>query len=199
MAPKFYCVILCVVGFCTVSCNTKRQEKSNDSSALSNSKMTETNSPSDDFLVFENKLHQDSLNVGLRTTLALNYYSAGELSKASYHFLIIYALDNKNIIALKNLGNIYYDSREDDKAIQYYKKALAIDPGNLDMKCDLATCYSRINELKKAIVILRENIQTDNSHKQSHYNLSVLLNQSGKTIEANEEMKIYDSLTSVAK
>lgn len=186
--------ILCLIGFTFASC-TSTEEKKN--STISNQTDSIVSQPqvSTGVQMLENKLIQDSLNIELRAILAANYYSAGELTKAAYHYLIISGQNHKNIDALKNLGNIYYDSHEDDKAIQFYERALQIEPENINMKCDLATCYSRINKLKKATEILRSNIKADPKHAQSHHNLSVILDQSGQKKEAAEEMKIYKEIT----
>lgn len=194
MLNKFSLGVLCAISFSFLSCN-RNDEKKNE--ILSDPAVTVTATlmpPSNDQLMLEKKLEQDSTNLGLRTTLATSYYSAGTLEKAAYHFMKVYENDNKNLIALSNLGNIFYDSQQDDKAIQFYEKALEIDPKNINMKCDLATCYSRINKLKKAIQILRENIEMDKNHAQSHYNLSVIQGKRGDEQEAKAEMEIYNNL-----
>jgi len=199
MLHKFSFGLLSVAVFTFISCNTN-EEKKNDNSFVQTKSINEgIQMPSNDFSFLEERVGKDSLNIEIRTMLASKYYSAGELEKANYHFLRIYELDNKNFTALSNLGNIYYDTQQDDKAIQYYEKALEIDPDNINMRCDLATCYSRINKLKKAIEILNENIKMDYNHLQSHYNLSVILKLSGRVKEADEEMKIYQKISSTIR
>jgi tetratricopeptide (TPR) repeat protein len=199
MLRSFALIIFFVVGFISYSCRTNEEKKKESSVEQPVNTGKEKESPSNDLTLLEDSLKHDSLNINLRNQLASKYYSTGELDKAALHFLKIYKLDNKNLIALSNLGNIYYDNQQDDKAIQFYEKALAIDPGNISMKCDLATCYSRINKPQKAIQILRENIKSDSNHRQSHYNLSVILRQIGKISEAETEMKKYESLNSPVK
>jgi Tfp pilus assembly protein PilF len=177
-----------------VSCKSNTDQKNNAyiEPSKKNNTATEAHSNYSDSL--ETILRQDSFNIVLRAKLATDYYSNGELGRAAYHFLIIYEMDNKNMLALTSLGNIYYDTQEDDKAIQFYEKAMVLEPDNIDMRCDLATCYFRINKLKKAEVILRDNIKKDFTHKKSHYNLAIILKQAGKINEANSELNIYNSL-----
>lgn len=186
--------LLYAIGFTFISCAP--ENKKDNPIIQSTNTGIESHAPSDEFTLLEKKLEQDSLNTELRELLATKYYAGGVLDKAAYHFLNIYQHDNKNLIALSNLGNIYYDSQQNDQAIAFYNGALEIDVKNIDMRCDLATCYSRINKNKKAIQLLRENIQTNADHGKSHYNLSVILKQTGNTKEAESEMNIYKNLTS---
>lgn len=199
MQFKFSHALLWALVIILFSCNTKEEKKSDNSSVQPNNTLQETQAPANDVALLEDRVAQDSLNIELRTMLAAKYYSTGNFEKAHFHFMKIYELDNNNLIALANLGNLYYDTQQDDKAIQFYEKALVIDPSNINMKCDLATCYSRINKFKKAIEILNGNIKMDYNHLQSHYNLSIILKQTGNTKEADEEMKIYQKLSSGVK
>jgi tetratricopeptide (TPR) repeat protein len=138
----------------------------------------------------------DSLNTNIRLKLAAQYYANKNFDKALYHYLFINRHDNRNMAALFNLGNVYYDMQQDQLAIKYYEKFLETDKSNSNVRCDLATCYMNLNKIQKAISLLRENIKINYNHPQSHYNLSVMLKQTGKNAEADAEMKIYNSLVS---
>lgn len=200
MRPRLILTCLLLIGLTFFSCNPTVEKSPEIASAPVSNTLTEAPMPhSLDLSLFEKKFEADSTNYELRAMLASNYYLAGVLDKAAYHFLKVYEHDKKNLDALSNLGNIYYDAQQDDKAIQFYEKALEIDPKNINMRCDLATCYGNINKLKKAIQILRENIIMDNNHAQSHHNLSVFLTKNGNLKEAEEEMKIYQNLSSGIK
>jgi tetratricopeptide (TPR) repeat protein len=98
---------------------------------------------------------------------------------------------------LFNLGNLYYDTQRNEEAIKYYERFLKLDKNNSNVRCDLATCYLNLKNTDKAISLLRENIKINFNHPQSHYNLSVILKQAGKTAEAEEELKIYNSMSQV--
>src|SRR3974377_801835 len=153
MFTKFsYCAFI-ALGLISFSCNRADETKNNSTtppSASTTATAPQMQAPANSELMnIESKFAQDSSNYDLRMILAAAYYSAGVLDQAAYHFSKVYEHDNKNLIALSNLGNIYYDSQQDDKAIQFYEKALVLDPKNINMRCDLATCYSRINKLKK--------------------------------------------------
>lgn len=187
MLKRMALIVVSVAGLITCSCNSL-PEKNPDGPAVNTS-------AGDEFSVMEAKLLQDSLNVELRTMLAVRYYSAAQLSKAAVHFLEVYKQDSLNLVAIGNLGNIYYDSQQDEKAIEFYEKALAIDPGNLNIKCDLATCYSNVNKYKRAISLLEENIKMDPLHAKSHHNLAVILKKSGDEKNANKAMQKYNELT----
>jgi len=145
---------------------------------------------------YELALKTDSMNTDMRLRLAGQYYTNKNYDKALYHYLLVNRIDKKNLAALFNLGNVYYDTQQDQLAIKYYEKYLELDKSNCNVRCDLATCYLNLENTNKAISLLRENIKINNNHPQSHYNLSVILKQVGKTAEADEEMKIYNSQAS---
>ncbi|MFI5150477.1 MAG: tetratricopeptide repeat protein [Bacteroidia bacterium] len=147
-----------------------------------------------DFSALETNLAHDTGNTELRLLLASKYYAAGDLDRATDLYYQVYKKDNTIQTALINLGNIAYDRHQDDKAIAYYEKALETDSLNLDVRCDLATCYANVSKLNKAIEILRFNIRTDPNHIKSHYNLSVILQKKGELKEAEDELKIYNTL-----
>jgi tetratricopeptide (TPR) repeat protein len=187
MFTKYLCAGLFMLGLLTEACHSNE-------GTLNESK-TGDQKTADPFSTLENQLHADSTNLNIRLMLASKYYAAGQLAKAASQFSRAYEQDQKNLIALTNLGNIAYDSNQDDKAIGYYEKEIALDPANLNVRCDLATCYARINKLNNAIEILRQNIKIDSLHQKSHYNLAVILQKKGETKESGEEMKIYTALT----
>jgi tetratricopeptide (TPR) repeat protein len=186
---------LCVVTLLLASCTNSELKVTSDKSQ--NSEVSQQNTPSismDNPESYEMMLKTDSLNLDMRLKLAGTYYTTKNFDKALYHYLIVNSIDKKNMAALFNLGNVYYDTQQDELAIKYYEKFLELDKNNSNVRCDLATCYMNLKNTGKAISLLRENIKLDNNHLQSHHNLSVILKQAGKTAEADEEMKIYNTL-----
>lgn len=168
-----------------LGCNPAKQSDTVQSSTV------ETDNDLD---MMEKDLSSDSLNNELRTLLATNYYSKGELDKAAYHFLKVYKQSEKDFVALSNLGNIYYDNHQDAKAIEFYEKALLVEPQNINLRCDLATCYSNTGNYDRAIQILKENIKINARHEKSHHNLSVILLKNGDSAGSEKEKKIYEEL-----
>ena len=150
----------------------------------------------DSFALYEEKLAKDSLNFELRNKIAVNYYAAKDYQKAIFHFLKVYHNDGKNLAVIINLGNLYYDTELYEKAIEFYKKALLLDNTNTSVRCDMATCYLNIKEPKTALALLKENIKQDFNHLQSHHNLSVVYTELGMTKEAEEELAIFNKLSS---
>jgi len=165
----------------TVKQTTPPKEKSNGFNA-------------DSFAFYEQALLQDSSNIQLHLVLGNNYYVKMNYEKAIDHLLKVCRIDEKNTIALIGLGNIYYDMEQYQKAIDYYEKALVLDNNNVNVRCDLATCYLNIKNTEKACALLKKNIELDHNHAQSHHNLSVVYKEMGKVKEADEEMKIFNSL-----
>jgi len=199
MSVKFFrfFISICLPAIIIASCNnselkvTSNQKPGGDSVQINAPNLAIDNPGS-----YELALKTDSLNTGIRLRLAAQYYINKNYDKALYHYLVVNSIDKNNLAALFNLGNVYYDTQQDQLAIKYYEKYLELDKSNSDVRCDLATCYLNLKNTNKAISLLRENIRINNNHPQSHYNLSVILKQAGKTAEADEEMKIYNSQAS---
>jgi tetratricopeptide (TPR) repeat protein len=190
--------IMCFTAFFAASCNNSELKvSSNPSQNPDPMQMKDPSLALDNPESYELALKTDSLNTSIRLRLAGQYYLNKNYDKALYHYLVVNSIDNKNLAALFNLGNVYYDTQQDQLAIKYYEKYLELDKSNSNVRCDLATCYLNLKNTNKAISLLRENIKINNNHPQSHYNLSVILKQAGKTAEADEEMKIYNSQASV--
>lgn len=189
--------LICFTALFLTSCNNSELKVS--SNPVQNNDPRQMKDPSvglDNIDSYEMALKTDSLNTGIRLRLAGQYYTNKNYDKALYHYLVVNNIDKKNMAALFNLGNVYYDTQQDELAIKYYEKYLELDKTNSNVRCDLATCYLNLNNTNKAISLLYENIKINYNHPQSHYNLSVILKQSGKTAEAEEEMKIYTSQAS---
>lgn len=199
MTPKAFRIFftICSAAFIMTSCNNS--EIKVPGNRTKNTDPSQSNRPSismDNPESLEIALKIDSLNTNIRLKLAAQYYANKNFDKALYHYLFINRHDNRNMAALFNLGNVYYDMQQDQLAIKYYEKFLETDKSNSNVRCDLATCYMNLNKIQKAISLLRENIKINYNHPQSHYNLSVMLKQTGKNAEADAEMKIYNSLVS---
>jgi len=187
--PAIICTFL--LGSCN---NTDSPKNTNSGSNTGYSLPAIQSFMAEDPGVLESDLVDDSLNTEVRLKLAAIYYANQAYDDAIRHNLTVLRIDKNNMAALFNLGNIYYDIEQDNNAIKYYEKFLELEKNNTNVRCDLATCYMRENNLDKAIEVLRENIKIDFNHQQSHYNLSVILRQKGKTDEADAEMQIYNEL-----
>ncbi|MBK6966794.1 MAG: tetratricopeptide repeat protein [Bacteroidales bacterium] len=186
---------LCIVILTMASCNNSELKVSSDKNQ--NAGMSQQNSTSmfmESPEALETMLKTDSLNLETRLKTAAIYYTNNNFDKAIYHYLIVNRIDKDNLAALFNLGNIYYDIQRNEEAVKYYEQFLKLEKNNTNVRCDLATCYMNLNNTEKAISLLRENIKIDFNHAQSHYNLSVMLKLTGKTADAEEELKIYNAM-----
>jgi len=192
---RFLVFILCVI--VAVSCHYSdksgaMENKMNSGSGSGGMVIPATDGPE----VYEKILQTDSLNTEVRLRLAAYFYSIKDLEKAMLHNKMVNRIDSNNMAAIFNLGNIYYDLQQNEQAIRYYERFLKFDHSNCNVRCDLATCYMRLKDNETAVSLLQENIRINQSHPQSHYNLSVFLKEKGKLKEAEKEMAIYNSLVS---
>jgi cytochrome c-type biogenesis protein CcmH/NrfG len=94
----------------------------------------------------------------------------------------IVAREPRNLQALVALGNLYFDSKHYQKAIDTYLRALAIDPKNADVLTDLGIMYRAAKEYDKAILEFREAARLDPTHKNSRFNLAVVLQYDTKDV-----------------
>jgi Tfp pilus assembly protein PilF len=190
---SFYSFLLIVaMVVCIAACDSNKPVV--PESGNNNMNQVKEGFPSDSFAYYENILVKDSMNVDLRLALATNYYSERLFEKAIDHLLKVVRIDNKNLEALITLGNVYYDAGQNENAVIWYEKALVLDPKNVNVRCDLATCYLNMKQPEKSMTLLKKNLEMDPKHAQSHHNLSVVYSQLGKTKEAEEEMKVFNSL-----
>lgn len=199
MLKHFKIQLFILIAIVLFSCNNA--PKLNDDNIQSeNNIQSLNNNISQETIVVNNKndielqLVADSLNIDLRLKLASIYYADREFDNAIVHYLKVYEINPKNLIALISLGNLYYDSEQHEKAIEFYSKALELDPNNLNVRCDMGTSYGKTGNVDMAIKIYRENIDLDFNHAQSHYNLAIFLEQIGDSKEAQKEMVIFNGL-----
>lgn len=189
-------LLICSCVLFLSSCNNPDKKAGNKDVQSTDIQQKESQSASDENRnMYETALKADSLNTDIRLKLAAEYYMNKDLQKAQFHYLKIIGFDKNNMAALFNLGNISYDLEQYSQAIIYYEAFLEKDKNNSDVRCDMATCYLNLEKPQKAISILQENIRLNANHLQSHYNLSVILKQVGKTEEAEKELKIFNTLS----
>ncbi|MBL0102293.1 MAG: tetratricopeptide repeat protein [Bacteroidetes bacterium] len=135
MKSKLILSIACATGLALSSCNSGEPQKTTTPTPAEQPAATQNDAlPANDMSAMEAALAQDSTNIQLRTQVAANYYNAGDLNKAAYHFSIVRMIDPKNLDALKNLGNINYDAHKDEAAIHFYEEALQIQPDDINMR-----------------------------------------------------------------
>jgi cytochrome c-type biogenesis protein CcmH/NrfG len=89
----------------------------------------------------------------------------------------------RNLQSLVSLGNAYFDSGQPVKAIDAYERALAIDPRNADVRTDLGIMYRAVKDYDKAVKEFREAARLDRTHKNSRFNLALVLQEDKKDFE----------------
>jgi tetratricopeptide (TPR) repeat protein len=80
-----------------------------------------------------------------------------------------------NLVTLVELGNAYFDSNRYPQAIDTYKKAIALDQGNPDVRTDLGIMYRAVKDYDGAIREFKEAARQDLKHKNSRFNLGIVL------------------------
>lgn len=83
-------------------------------------------------------------------------------------------------------------ARHDFKAAEAdYRKALAIQPKYSDAQTGLAIVLISMNRISEAIPLLESAVRNDPTNITAHYRLSVLYRRSGRTADADREMREF--------
>ena len=96
----------------------------------------------------------DNITAHINLGMAHEHLDRDTQAEASYRSAI--RLDPRNHLAHYNLGNIYWNRADYPAAREAYEQALALDPDDTNTRYNLAiTCIS-LNDLDRALVLLRE-------------------------------------------
>lgn len=138
-------------------------------------------------------------NTSITIVLARTYRDAGDLDKSNEYFKQVYEKQPRNLVVLKNLGEISYTKGHLNKAAQYFGDYLAEHPGDDDIREKLDSIRStsiRIpskEPLEEVITTLDDDIQeieediSDNFPKTER--MAKVLREQGITPEEEKEEK----------
>jgi tetratricopeptide (TPR) repeat protein len=120
-------------------------------------------------------------------------YRAGQidrayLEKAEASFRHVLELDEKNLDAIRGLGNVHFDREEYRKAVEAYARYLAIKPDDMNVRTDLGTMYLYGGDPEKAIAEYDQVLARDPKFYQAHYNLGIAYSQEGQTAKALDSL-----------
>ncbi len=125
-------------------------------------------------------------NIEAWNQLAFVQYRAGQVepsyrdkSEASYKRVL--GLDEKNLTALRGLGNVAYDRNDQGKALEYYQRYLEIEPGDKSVRTDMGTMLLSAGRSEDAIRIYRGVLQEDPTFFQAQFNLAVAYRAADQT------------------
>lgn len=90
-------------------------------------------------------------------------------------------------VAYVQAGNLLYDNDLFEKALEYYNKAIEIGGENADVLTDAGICHRRLGRPEKAVEYFRRARKADPNHRNSAYNLGVVLLHDLKDKEAAAE------------
>lgn len=93
------------------------------------------------------KLNPDS---EARHMLGLAYYSQKNTDGARKEWEYILSKDEKNFMALNNLGNLYKDLKDPDKALDYFSRAVAASPKEAMPLYNMGIVYKEKGDQKLA-------------------------------------------------
>ena len=119
-------------------------------------------------------------NIFLMNLIGSCYLNLGNLKMASDAFVYIINLDNKNIAAYNNLGNVFKAQRKFEDAEINYKKALKINPSFTNAIVNLGNLFFEINDYQKAIENYLKALKIDNKLPLAHYNLGLVYQSIGE-------------------
>ncbi|MCD4792213.1 MAG: tetratricopeptide repeat protein [Bacteroidales bacterium] len=119
-------------------------------------------------------------------------------NEAKEYYYEIIKMDNNNLIAFSNLGDIFnVVLNKYDKALFYYNKALKINPNSSDVNNNIGTIYLREGKQSKALEYYEKSISIKPNYIV-YSNLAVLclklekIDDAYKAINAGMKMKLND-------
>jgi tetratricopeptide (TPR) repeat protein len=93
-----------------------------------------------------------------------------------------------DVMSWSRLGEIYSARSEFQAAEEHFTRALALQPKDSDARTGLAIVYISTNRTGEAMPLLESVVKDDPANVASHYRLSVLYRQAGRTSDAEREM-----------
>jgi Tfp pilus assembly protein PilF len=126
---------------------------------------------------------------------ALSEMNSGDLSKAKIDLVQVSKLSPQNKYAYYNLGYIAQTQGSKAEAEAQYKLALAIDAKYDPALYNLAILRVGSHDANGAIVLYRQAIASNPKDASAHFNLGLLLRQTGHTPEGNTEVQAAVKLT----
>jgi Tfp pilus assembly protein PilF len=133
-----------------------------------------------------------SSNENVATTLgrAISETQTGNFDAATKDFEKVLKKDPQNKYAHYNLGYIAQTQGNRANAETEYRLALAADPKFQQALYNLAIAVTADGDKQAAIGLYRQAIAVANDDASSHFNLGLLLRQTGKTKEGNSEVQL---------
>jgi len=108
---------------------------------------------------------------------------AGLVDRAEAAYLKAITINDRNLGAYLNLGNLYRERDRTDKAIAQYEAALARDPRLNSARMLLASIYEQKNDYEKAESLYRDILARDRRFGPAANNLAFLISKQGGNID----------------
>lgn len=148
---------------------------------------------------FENALVQykavlavNEMNAEAHNNLGLLYQDKGLMEEAIVGFRRAAAIDHTYAKAHNNLGVALLRTGKVDAAAQEFRLLLAQEPRNVDAMTNLATALkSSSGRLEEARELLQRALSIDGRNATAHYNLALILEESGDIIKAIEHYEFF--------
>ena len=116
----------------------------------------------------------EMLTLNNLTTEEAQKMSMPELDKAIKHLNDSIRLDEKNTIAISNLGNAYKYQGDKNKAIECYKKAIILDPLNPDAQNNLGLIMLEERNYDRAKECFQNILDLDPNHPSANLHMGVI-------------------------
>jgi predicted CXXCH cytochrome family protein len=143
-----------------------------------------------DALSRANQEYQTSLLVNAdfpsgRMRMALDQHRRGNLDRATEEYLAVLKIDNGYNAARMNLAQLYYSQGKLSDTEKLYRTVVALEPEASDAHYSLGLLMAEMKNVDQAALSL-EKAATTGNNPRAWYNLAVLHQQSGKSLEAEK-------------
>lgn len=134
-------------------------------------------------------------NVEAWEQIAGVYYRASQLdrsyaAKAEEAYRHLLGLNEKNLIALRGMGNLAYGRGQPAEAIDYYESYLEVDPTGTDVRIDLGTMRYESGDADSALAEWDRAIEENPQAYQAYFNRGMVYDKEGRREEALAELEL---------
>lgn len=109
----------------------------------------------------EKAFEQDPNNVTLAFEIAQLYFKEQYYAEAADAFDKVIALNPQDADAWEYKGSALQNEEKYEEAIKSYEKVLELEPDNAKVMCEMATCYLESGNLRRAMSVAQNAINTD--------------------------------------
>ncbi len=144
--------------------------------------------------IYKNILKQAPSNFDTLRHLGISYQDLQMFEIAEKYYLKAYKINSKHFSILNNLGTIKFLQFKMDEALEFYKKAFKENPKYVPVINNISSFYHRLMRDEECMKFSKLALSIEPNNLTTQVNYAKALSISGKQNDANEAIKIFQSI-----